>query len=316
MTKKILIVGCGNIGFRHLSSLIQSSEKYQIYVLDNNKLIEKKLKNISKNIIFFNHINDLVKYKIEKIDLVIISTNSFERFKIFKFLTRNIKINYIILEKVVFQNMKDFQNAISITKTKKIKAWVNCPYRTYNFFKKVKKEIKNSKFKIFVDGSRWNICSNTIHYLDLLNFFSKKKIKQCTFKLDSNNYTKKNIKYLEFYGSINYYINKNWYLSLNCEKKYENLKINIRILFRNIIYTIHIYQNGKSKFYKNDKLLKQKLIYQSKLTALIAKQIFKTKKCDLIDLYESSKLHKLLFKPILKHQKYLGLKNKDICNIT
>ena len=73
---KFLIIGCGNIGQRHLDALLKIYNS-QIYIVEDNnetlKKIKKKYKN--KNLkYFFSNIellNDQVKF-----DIILIATNS------------------------------------------------------------------------------------------------------------------------------------------------------------------------------------------------------------------------------------------------
>ena len=77
MKKKILIIGCGNIGFNHFKALKRFGSKILIYLYD--KKINKKKFPINKNIIILNGLKQSLTF-----DLVIISTNSNEFITIYE----------------------------------------------------------------------------------------------------------------------------------------------------------------------------------------------------------------------------------------
>ena len=52
----------------------------------------------------------------------------------------NLKIiKNLIIEKVAFQNLKDFKEAEEILDSKKILTYVNCPRRSYKIYRNIKK---------------------------------------------------------------------------------------------------------------------------------------------------------------------------------
>ena len=59
--KKILLVGCGNIGFRHLEGLLKTNIALDIIIIEQSiqKIIDqkknKKIKYINKKIYFYNN---------------------------------------------------------------------------------------------------------------------------------------------------------------------------------------------------------------------------------------------------------------------
>ena len=172
---KILIIGVGNIGKRHLESLRKSSKIKEFYLVEKKKLENQNFerKFLNSKLYFYKNINHLEK-KI-KFDLVVISTNSDVRFKIFKFIVSNFKVKHFILEKFVFQNIKHYKYALNIIKNQKLKVFINCPMRNWPLFKKIRDKDYKKNIKIKISGSKWGLASNAIHYIDLLIFFTNRK---------------------------------------------------------------------------------------------------------------------------------------------
>ena len=167
----VLIVGIGNIGIRHLESFKSTRTKTKIFVFDKKYSLqtEKLIRNIkiqNKNL----SILKLSKLKLnEKIDLCIISTSSKGRENLTRRILNEISLDYLILEKVVFQSLKSFDNIIKISIKKNVKIFVNCPRRTITIFKHIKKKLNNFSEPLILryTGSNWGMCSNSIHFVDL-----------------------------------------------------------------------------------------------------------------------------------------------------
>ena len=162
-----LIIGLGNIGSRHLESLLKVKNS-QIYIYDNSKekITQTLEKYKNKKIKKLNKLKDLKK----SIDFVVIATNADTRHEVLSDLVKNCNPKYVLLEKVVFQKLIYFKKFIKISKIKKIKFLINYPRRLWGFFHSIKNEIKKSqsKFQIEFRGQNWGLCCNTIHFIDLL----------------------------------------------------------------------------------------------------------------------------------------------------
>ena len=172
----IIIIGLGQIGSRHLQGVAKINFDKKITIIDPNidsiSIAKKRYNEV-------NRIKDteLISLKsLEQLDdfydIAIISTNSNVRMSILHSLLDKTQIKNIILEKVVFQRIDDFEKTIIRLKDQNIKVWVNCPRRMYPSYKEIKNKLSNSKkIKFTLEGSEWNLASNTIHFLDLFSFF-------------------------------------------------------------------------------------------------------------------------------------------------
>ena len=133
MIYNIAIIGAGQLGSRHLQGIVKSSNELRVYVIDPNEnsliLAKKRYQEVCKsktNIVSYHQqINALPK----KIDIAIIATTSDIRRVIIENLLERVQVNYIILEKVVFQSVKDFKDIMELISIKKTQAWVNCARR-------------------------------------------------------------------------------------------------------------------------------------------------------------------------------------------
>ena len=312
--KKILLIGLGNIGKRHFESIYNyKKKKYSIHVIDKSnfalKKIKKNIKLLNNNLILENNYNNLDPFY----DLVIISTNSFEREKIIDTLLKKITFNFVILEKIVFQKIKSYDKYIKIFDQKKIKCWVNCPRRTYNSYINLKKYIKkNDNLIMFISGGNWNLASNFVHFTDLFCFLTNStNLKVDIFNIDKKIRKSKRKGYVEFNGLIILKSNNNHYLVLH--KNTFNDVTSVKISQNNLVFTFN--ENEDFAFLEDSltkKIKKMKFIfpYQSEITIRYCLDIFEKKHCILPTLKEHTEINKELFKCFLSFYK----KNKNIKN--
>ena len=204
----IIIIGLGQIGSRHLQGVAKINFDKKITIIDPNidsiSIAKKRYNEV-------NRIKDteLISLKsLEQLDdfydIAIISTNSNVRMSILHSLLDKTQIKNIILEKVVFQRIDDFEKTIIRLKDQNIKVWVNCPRRMYPSYKEIKNKLSNSKkIKFTLEGSEWNLASNTIHFLDLFSFFiNSYDLYLDGQKLYSNIYKSKKNDFIELGGEL------------------------------------------------------------------------------------------------------------------
>ena len=179
MTINIAVIGSGNVGSRHVQGLANSIAKMNVFVVDpkkNNlektkKLILENNLNNNKNInITFNQTISKIN---DSIDLAIISTNSDVRRQVIEKLVSLNDVKNIILEKIAFQKINDFDFIIKLLNEKKIKSFINFPRRVFKSYHNLKKEIsKEKKIYFSVVGRNWGLASNTLHMLDLFSYLT------------------------------------------------------------------------------------------------------------------------------------------------
>ena len=110
---KILIIGAGQLGSRHLQGILGSNITATIEVVDPSDLsiknaIERSLEiNYDKNklkVNFYHNLNQISK----EIDLCIIASTADKRFDIINSLLTSSKVKNLILEKILFQSINEY----------------------------------------------------------------------------------------------------------------------------------------------------------------------------------------------------------------
>ena len=225
---KIIIVGCGNIGFRYFQAIAQSKLHVDIIIVESNlenhikvKKEWEKIKDIEnkKKIKFFKNLNN----NIDDIHLAIISTSSANRLEIVKDLFRKTSPKYLILEKLLAQSSEDLEELSKIVDGCK-KIWVSKPRRAMKWFKDIKNEIfKFTPLNVYLRGGYWELASCAIHYIDLMNFWTGEKVNSMKISGSKTKWFKsKRPGFYEFTGTLIVKFNNG--SKLNLHSRYEGIK--------------------------------------------------------------------------------------------
>lgn len=321
---KLVIIGAGQLGSRHLQALSNLDEETIIYVQDPSKLAlinaEKRFKEvfIKSNPIevqYIENINDIP----QSIDLAIISTNSDVRKMMIENLLAQREIKYMIMEKFLFTKIEDFYSINKLLQKKKVKAWVNCPRRMMEFYINLKNNIMNEKILEFnVYGTLWGLATSSIHMIDILSYLTDyKEYKILYERLDSNPIKSKRKGFYELTGNItgtmgNINFNFSSYRS-------GNVPYTIQIITDCSLYNIRDvegrYWLSKKENNWNVEEHKFDFIFQSQMTHLAVQQILDNDQSYLTSYDESLKLHLPLFECFNNYFNRNG-HDIDFCPIT
>ena len=318
---KILIVGAGNIGSSHLEGAVKNKNQLSLVIFDKSeKALDLSKKNIS-NKKYDNKLTNLIftteAPKDINFDICLMCTTADNRANITIDLLNKCHFKKIVFEKVLFQKNIDFQKISNILKKKSIKAWVNCPRRTYSFYKDIKKLINlNSPVEIDVSGSHWGLACNTIHFVDLFSYLVEENKLEIVDKNFSKTITKSNRgeNFFELTGSIKFAIEKH-FMKISC---YDNCDPYLNIKIKNgkteniVNESAEIWQSYNSGL-KNIK--KIKIPYQSNETEFLIDDILNDK-CGLVSYENSCKHHIFLLNVIREHMSKILNKKLIECPIT
>ena len=176
--KNICIIGCGNIGSRHLQALIKIPFPINIEIVEpllkSQELAKQRLSEVQFNkelhkISWKKNIEELH----EKSDLVIVSTISVGRVDLICKLLEMGHTRFLI-EKIVCQSDEEYEKLIKRIKEFNAKGWVNTNRRYFQTYKKLKEYFMDSKM-IHVSVTSSNVsalATNAIHFLDFFSYFT------------------------------------------------------------------------------------------------------------------------------------------------
>lgn len=320
----LLIIGAGQLGSRHLQGLLKLKEHSKIYVLDPSFTSLEIAKDRANEInhsheVFYN--NDW-KNLPDIFELVIIATGANVRQKVIIDLLKICKVKNLVLEKILFQDLKSYSKIEDLLLKMKIPTWVNHPRRMYSHYKEIKKTILNTNEKITfqVNGGNWGLACNALHFIDLCAYLTNSSVKNIDFEwINQNIENSKRKNNIEFTGSIKgKMLDDSSFLISSFEGEESNICINIssnsnrwnikennnKILFSSI----------ENKFSLISIDIESE--FQSTLTTKMAFDIINSGFCDL-PTYEEACLSHVPFinKSIEKYNEITG-GNLNYCPIT
>lgn len=314
MKKRILVVGFGGMGCRHAQSLHNAG--YEVTIIERNKhIIQPSLNNIQKNkedFIFIESLDELSGFY----DLAVVATSSEPRFII----TRNLityGIKKFLLEKIVFQNQKQFDEIINLMNSQKVEIFTNFVNRYVENYQILKSDLRKNEapLKMTVSGNLFGLGCNSIHYVDLFRFLTERSLESNHFKLEEDSAgNKRGMQYKEFYGKMTFSNQYGDFLNIHADPNFSN-EILISLHYQNICLIINENLQIVQKFNFDTGLTKTEplyLHYTSTLTSRIVDDIIKGK-CVLSDVKETYYDHLLLFNIF---NTTLGLSPNEKCPIT
>lgn len=172
---KVLIIGAGRMGLRHLQGSLSLDIVDDIMILDIKEEALTAAKTLCQN-------DDRVKYgllsafkaKDSKYDLCIIASTASSRKPLCE-IAVNCGCKYLLIEKPLGQSYQEVENLCNYLDTLPLETYVNLNMRMYDSFIKLKKDINSltqfdGEKTITINTGTIGIGCNGIHYLDLLYF--------------------------------------------------------------------------------------------------------------------------------------------------
>ncbi len=323
---KITLIGSGQIGSRHLQGLANLKINSSIEVIDPNieslELAKKRLTEVNKSnnvksIKFFSSLEESTTFS----NLVIVATSSdIRKDVVMKYLENN-STQYMILEKFAFQSIEDYQSILDLLRKKEIKSYVNCPNRAFQSYAKLKDTLKSEKkIQIEVDGGDWNLASNLIHYLDIVNYLSNSRIKSLEGRsLSKRIFNSKRKGFKEFSGEVSGITERGDEFFIRHKKK-SNQELTLTFTSQNNQIKV-LESQSKAILYKINGILHSKIIdfpilYQSDLTTSLVHDLFYENQCALSSLKDSFHIHKLIINLFNDHLADVQGKVYKKCPIT
>lgn len=309
----LLIIGLGNIGKRHLESALKLDSIKHIYLYDIDRRKLDEIAKLNKNIFVLDNLN----LSPAKLDFCIVATSSLNREEIIINQLKRSKIQYLILEKILFQTIDSYDLINDKFKKSYTKVFVNCPMRLMSDYIKLKNSLKGKRvYKItFTGGKNCGLATNAIHYLDFVAYLSSSKdITNYVLEsdLDELIIPSKREGYIEVTGKLTGNINGIEFI-IECNNVERNMIIEIELQNQ----TIRIDEtSGRIRFNSEEDYEDFKIDFVSHTTYVALKNLVENGTCNLINYYDSSILHKLLILEILKHQNKFIFGSDDRCLIT
>lgn len=320
-----LIIGAGQLGSRHLQGLLKIGGKQVIYVLDPSaaslEVAKERANEIDNNheIIYVNTWNDLP----EKFNLVIVATGANVRSKVVTQLLEGFKVDYLVLEKILFQDLEAYDKIGLLLKQTNTPTWVNHPRRMMGYYQQIKDKISetNEEATFHIAGSDWGLACSALHFIDLCAFVANSSVDTISMDwIDNFVHESKRMNCIEFTGSVTGKLkNNSKFLITSFDGEigditvYISTKSNRWIVQEGRAQKI-VHLSKENSF--NEEISSYNLEFQSVVTTRIANDIFNTGNCELPTYDEACESHIPFIKESLKKYTEITKIETNICPIT
>lgn len=296
--KNVCIIGAGQLGSRHLQALKSVRDDLNITVVDPSesslRLAKERFEGVQGKSHMITYIKEIPD-KLNEAEIVIVASNSNVRRIIVENLLKHVKVKYLILEKILFNKISDYEvieNLISRTNTK---TYVNCAMRMIPFYATAKEYFHNQKVTLLVTGSQYGLASNAIHYLDLMAFYTGDTNLCVDLSLaDFTMIDSKRSGFKEISGTLIAQFSNGSKAILNCFED-GRLPFQIEIVSaKTRLISKEWEQKAWISVEKNNwewKEVDAKILYQSQLTGTLVEDLLNHGHCNLVSFEESKKIH-------------------------
>ena len=305
MNNKVIIIGCGGIGARHLQGLLKSRLPLAIDVFDISDYALKNAQLLANEIApgssatKVNYLSQLPQ--LEHYSVAIIATTSTVRLNVLKSFLKNNQTQGLVLEKFLFPNQDDYLVAEDLITKSNIKAYVNCPRRMNSFYRRLKAELDtNEDWQFEVSGYEWGLACNAVHFLDLYHYlFGHQKQTINSEQLIPKVFDSKRKGYKEVFGTLQ---NDKGNITISCE---QGSPISIKVVLTSKSKKIEIDEiKGKVIINENHQNgLVFNTVYQSDLSYQFVEQFINSGDMPLTPFTKSACTHLSLLQPLEEHFK-------------
>ena len=312
MKNNILLVGLGNIGLRHLESLLKLPKNFVIYVHDRDR--DKVIRNKETHNLIL--VSDLEFIRNLSFVACVLATPASSRRIIIQKICNITSVKHWIIEKPIEQSIKNLKIISKITKKNNI--WVNTPRRSFTFYKNLKNKIGKKISYTSLSGNI-EIACNAIHFVDLISFLIKSDVKKIITKNLNKRWAQSKRKgYIDIFGKLTIIYNNGVIFDLNV---FEKIKTNVHksYLLKIITKKKEIYEINEPKnlISKEGRIKKIKILkYQSEITKKFVLDLKKYNKCELPRLDKVIANHQILLSSLIKHYNFCYKKKVNLIRIS
>lgn len=177
-SKRILIVGCGDLGSRHLQAICAMPQVTEVEVIEpsaegldlgRKRVDEVKDRNPKITYRWLRSFDEASRGG----DLCIVATLADVRCQVTHDVVNQLEYSSFLLEKMVAQSIGDYERLIQFSEKMGLSIWVNCQMRAHDAFKRAKEKINSElPFVFSVTGGNHGLATNGIHAADLFVFYA------------------------------------------------------------------------------------------------------------------------------------------------
>lgn len=318
----LALIGAGELGSRHLQGLMRLTEDKQIYVLDPFRA------SVERAVARASEVGDTACITAgtdssilpAELDVAILAMNADHRLSALRLLTSCTKVKHIVLEKVLFQRLADFDEAAELIAASGATCHVNHPRRMATPYQELHRELRNAqKVDVHVTGGNWGLGCNALHLLDVIEFLSHSPVTEISFAgLDRVVQQAKRPGFVEFTGILTGRTAKGSF-SLTAIDGSES-PLTTTVLTPTSQHTFHsvpgqVVTRRAANGWATE-TVPFRFPYQSELSGVLADELIRTGHCALPEYGPSATLHRTFISGLLNYYRTLTGSDTDTLPIT
>lgn len=176
---RILIVGCGQLGSRHLQAVASLPQVAQIEIVDprrealscgRKRLDEAPDRQPMTGIRWLSSLDEATSGG----DLCIVATQAQGRCQLMREIVQQCGYRRFLLEKIVGQSIRELEDLLEFSRAENLSVWVNCKTRAYRMHRRIKQRLDPRDPILFsATGGNHGLANNGVHTADLFVFYDE-----------------------------------------------------------------------------------------------------------------------------------------------
>ncbi len=323
--KRIAIVGCGNIGSRHLQAIAKLPFQCRVQIIEPSETAQRLAKSrlaevpgttSNKDFLWNESIRDLGSGS----DLTIVATSSVGRVEIMNELFE-LDHSRFLIEKMVCQSAKEYGILTRRMQASNAKGWVNVPRRYFGSYQDIRQHFRgNSPLQMSVVGGNEGLGSNAIHFIDLFCWLcNEPKLELSGDLLEKQLFPNRRGEHLmEFAGTIAGASAGGSSLNITFLSSGDRMPLIINICSESAHIIVNETEGRLFRLTADTRPLAEEFRteFVSDTTTRIADEILTQDACALPTVQESYFAHTELFRIFNAHIKKLTNEERELCPIT
>lgn len=301
---RVLVIGTGQLGSRHLQALKKVDSPLQILAVDPSP---DSLRVAKERYESFPGVPHPIEYQTMlpsglDLDLVILATNAGPRYQLMEQLLTSCRVRSLVAEKILFPKIEQYEKALTLLSRHKVSAWVNCPMRQMPVYRQIRDLVSGQEIQMNVTGSQFGLVTNAIHYVDCLSWMSgSSKFQLGLDGLSQNLIASKRLGYTELNGVIQATFENGSGAHLRCFAD-GALPVVVEIMTPRSRFIVKE-SEGLTLAWSSENMAwaewPSRIPYQSELTAMTAQGLLSQGLCELPRFEESCEIHLNLLRPLV-----------------
>lgn len=308
MNNKVVIIGLGNIGRRHLQGVSNARSCDEILGYDANpNAITETEKFISKNKInriptHFIKEEDDVLAGIDGQTVVIMAATAKGRHERFRNVLKR-RPKGVIVEKPLCQTEKEYAEILSLSKESSTPVYINFHRHLYKEYQGIFAHIQDTKLRSIYATTWGGMACNGIHIFEVMTWMAQAKEYEILYMSKPKVYESKRKGFFDFEGEIVFMLNKNIICTITARDAQTIETYDIVAEDRQYFINESVKKMIVTDKWKNQKEVPMDVLYISQLSGDVVSSLFKGEQYVKLPRIEQTYLaHKILFDYIDKEK--------------